>query len=38
MQIESNFECLSFDPFSLQEKFIKNESDSDITKMRFQIM
>ena len=30
MQFESNFECLSFDPFSLQENFMNNELDSDI--------
>ena len=27
MKIESDFECLSFDPFYLQENFINNESD-----------
>ena len=27
MQFQSNFECLSFDPFSLQENFMSNESD-----------
>ena len=30
MQVESDFECLSYDPFSLQENFIKNESDPDV--------
>ena len=27
MQFESNFECLSFDLFSMQENFMNNESD-----------
>ena len=30
MQFESNFECLSFGPFSLKENFINNESDLDV--------
>ena len=30
MQFESNFEYLSFDPFSLQENFMNNESDPDV--------
>ena len=30
MQFESNFECLSFDPFSLQENFMNNECDPDV--------
>ena len=30
MQFESNFECSSFDPFSLQENFMKNECDPDV--------
>ena len=30
MQFESNFECLSFDPFSLQENFVNNECDPDV--------
>ena len=30
MQFESNFECLSFDPFSLQEDFMNNECDPDV--------
>ena len=29
MQFESNFECLSFDPFSLQENFMNNKCDPD---------
>ena len=29
-QYESNFECLSFDLFSLQENFMNNESDPDV--------
>ena len=31
MQFESNFECLSFNPFSLKENFMNNESDPDVT-------
>ena len=31
MQFESNFECLSFDPFFLQENFVDNESNPDVT-------
>ena len=30
MQFESNFKCLSFDPFSLQENFMNNECDPDL--------
>ena len=30
MQFESNFYCLSFDPFSLQENFMNNECDPDV--------
>ena len=30
MHFESNFECLSFDPFSLQENFMNNECDPDV--------
>ena len=30
MQFESNFEFLSFDPFSLQENFMNEESDPDV--------
>ena len=30
MQFESNFERLSFDPFSLQENFMNNECDPDV--------
>ena len=30
MQFESNFEYLSFDPFSLQENVMNNESDQDV--------
>ena len=30
MQFESNFECLSFYPFSLQENFMNNECDPDV--------
>ena len=30
MQFESDFECLSFHPFSLQENFIINECDPDV--------
>ena len=30
MQFESIFECLSFDPFSLQENFMNNECDPDV--------
>ena len=30
MQFTSNFECLSFDLFSLQENFMNNESDPDV--------
>ena len=30
MQFESNFECLSLDPFSLQENFMNNECDPDV--------
>ena len=30
MQFESNFECLSFDPFPLQENFTNNKSDPDV--------
>ena len=31
MQLESNSECLSFYPFSLQERFMSNESDIDVS-------
>ena len=30
MQFESNFECLSFYPFSLQKNFMNNECDPDV--------
>ena len=30
MQFESNFECLSFDPFYLRENFMNNECDPDV--------
>ena len=30
MQVKSNFECLSFDPFFLQENFMDNESNPDV--------
>ena len=30
MQFKSNFECLSFDPFSLQENFMNNQCDPDV--------
>ena len=30
MQFESNFECLSFNLFSLQENFMNNESDPEV--------
>ena len=40
MQFESNFECLSFDPFSLQENFMNNECDPDVifTKIMSQML
>ena len=31
MQFTSNFECLSFDLFSLQENVMNNKSDPDVT-------
>ena len=31
MQFKLNFECLSFDPFFLQENFVDNESNPDVT-------
>ena len=30
MQFKSNFECLLFDPFFLQENFMNNESHPDV--------
>ena len=30
MQFKSNSECLSFDPFSLQENFMNKECDPDV--------
>ena len=30
MWFESNFQCSSFDPFSLQENFMNNESYPDV--------
>ena len=37
MQFESNFECLSFDPFSLQEIFMNNECDPDVNFHQYNV-